>query len=404
VVAALAVSQTVGYGALFYAFSVLLRPMSRDLHLSTAAVTGALTASTLASAVSAVPVGRWLDRRGGRVLMTAGSVVATVLLAAAATVEGALGLYGVWIGIGLVSGAVLYEAAFPVVVSWFPEPPERGRALLVVTVVAGFASSIFFPLTGHLVEAFGWRDALLVLAAVHGAGTIPLHLLLRRPPAPRPADPQPVGGVEAGAVEAGAVEAGGVEAGGVEVTDVLRDRGFWVLALAFVASGAAVAVAGVHLVAYLIELGHGPAAAAWVAGGLGVLSVSGRLLTTAAQGRWPLPDVVGIVFAVQAAGLCGLVLLGSTTVGAIVCVVLIGLGFGVGTIARPALLTERFGTAGFATLTGVMAVPLTVVKAGAPQAAAWAHDAAGTYTPVAFGAAACSLFAALVLARSKARG
>lgn len=378
IVAALAVSQTVGYGALYYAFSVLLLPMARDLRLSTATVTGALTAATLASALSAVPVGRRLDRHGGRLLMSTGSAAGTLLLVAASAVDGPVALYAVWTGIGLVCGAVLYEAAFPVVVSWYPDPRRRSSALLVVTVVAGFASSIFLPLTGHLVAAFGWRHALLVLAVVHGCLTVPLHACIRAPAqrSPKPEGPAPAG-----------------------VRAVLRDRGFWGLALAFVASGAAVSVLAVHLVAYLEELGHGATTAAWAAGGLGVLSVSGRLITTAAQGRRPLARVVCLVFTLQAVGLVGLVLVGSTLVGAAVCVVLVGLGFGVGTIARPALLADRFGTSGFATLTAAMAIPLTVVKAVAPLAAAWAHDAAGSYTGAAFGLAACCCLAAFLVTR-----
>jgi MFS family permease len=125
-VAALAISQTVGYGALYYAFAVLLVPMAADLEAST----------------------------------TAGLLLA-------AGVDDLLSLYAVRIGIGLVSGAVRYEAAFAVVVSWFPDARPRGTALLAVTVVAGFASSIFFPLTGLLVDAYGWRTALVVLAGVH---------------------------------------------------------------------------------------------------------------------------------------------------------------------------------------------------------------------------------------------
>lgn len=76
---------------------------------------------------------------------------------------------------------VLYEAAFAVVVTWFHH--RRGTALLAVTVVAGFASTIFMPLTGWLAGSHGWRTALLVLAALYGALAIPLHLLIRRPPA-----------------------------------------------------------------------------------------------------------------------------------------------------------------------------------------------------------------------------
>ena len=72
-VAALAVTQTVGYGTLYYAFAVFLVPLAADLRASTTAITGSFTASVLASAVLAVPVGRWLDRHGGRAMMTIGS-------------------------------------------------------------------------------------------------------------------------------------------------------------------------------------------------------------------------------------------------------------------------------------------------------------------------------------------
>src|SRR5687768_704574 len=80
-VAVLAITQTVGYGVLFYAFSVLLLPIAEELRVSTATVTGAGTLSILVGVVAAVPVGRWLDRHGGRALMTLGSVlgVAAVL-------------------------------------------------------------------------------------------------------------------------------------------------------------------------------------------------------------------------------------------------------------------------------------------------------------------------------------
>ena len=76
-IAALAVTQTVGYGTLFYPFAVLLAPIAHDLRAGAAVVTGALTVSVLTAAAAAVPVGRWLDRRGGRGLMTAGSVLGT---------------------------------------------------------------------------------------------------------------------------------------------------------------------------------------------------------------------------------------------------------------------------------------------------------------------------------------
>jgi MFS family permease len=395
IVAALAVTQTVGYGALYYAFAVLLVPMATDLGLSTTVVTGALTASVLGSAVAAVPVGRWLDRHGGRGLMTAGSVTGTLLLLAAARVDGVVALYAVWTGIGLVTAAVLYEAAFAVVVAWHPEPRRRANAVLAVTVVAGFASSIFFPLTGLLVERYGWRSALVVLAVIHGLLTVPLHLLVRRPPggSRRTGVPPAPPAMSA----APPTERRGTVAGAV------RDRGFWILTAAFVAHTAAMIALSVHLVAYLVELGHRPAFAATIAGGLGVLSVTGRLLTTGAQHRWPTTSVVATVFAVQAAGALALPLVGDSAAGAAAAVLAFGLGFGVATIARPAILASRYGTEGFASLSGLLAAPLNVTKALAPLAAAVLHTATGDYDAVAAAVAACSLLSAAGIAASRQR-
>jgi MFS family permease len=96
-------------------------------------------------------------------------------------------LYLVQVGIGAATAASLYEAAMAVIVSWSP-PARRSAAILAVTIVAGFASTIFLPLSGWLTGHVGWRHALLVLAAVQ-ALTVPLHALVIRRPPRRPAPP-----------------------------------------------------------------------------------------------------------------------------------------------------------------------------------------------------------------------
>jgi MFS family permease len=81
--------------------------------------------------------------------------------------------------------AVLYEPAFVVIATWFPDDAERRRALLALTVIAGFASVIYVPLAGWLVETRGWRDALIMLAAL-----LILLTVLPTPPC-RAGDPTP---------------------------------------------------------------------------------------------------------------------------------------------------------------------------------------------------------------------
>ncbi|MEV5896586.1 MFS transporter [Nonomuraea fuscirosea] len=366
-IGALAITQTAGYGVLYYAYSVLIPPMSRDLGAGVAQLTGALTFAVLVSAVAAPLVGRLLDRRGGRGLMTLGSVLGALAVLAWSQVRTVTQLYLACGLLGVASSMVLYEAAFAVIVAWF-DAERRARALLAVTVVAGFASSIFLPLTGFLVELYGWRQALVILAAGYALTAVPLHgLALRSRPAPPHAARREI------------------------VAAALRERPFWLLAAAFLTQTGALAVMGVLLVTYLITLGHPPVFAAGVAGLLGVLSVTGRLVTTGLQTRWPVATITATMFALQGLAAVLLPLTGRGVAGAVVAVVLFGLGFGVSTIARPALLADRYGTAAYGSLSGALALPITVAKAVAPLLAAGLAQVAGYPAVMGAVAAACAL-------------
>lgn len=373
-VATFALTQTVGYGVLYYAFSVLLTPIAADLHTSTARITGALTLSLLVAAAAAVPVGRWLDRHGGRALMSTGSLLGVVAVLAWSRVHTVIQLYAVFVLIGLASAMSLYEAAFSVLVS-ATDPRRRDPALLAVTIVAGFASSVFVPFTGVLAATVGWRTTLLVLAAVLAASAIPGHLA---------AIPDRRTHRRTSAIHRGS-----------DPTAVLRDRGFWLLGLAFVLQAAAVSAVGVLLVTLLRQAGHTATTAATLAGLLGVLSVTGRLGTTALARRHGMATITAAVFALQAAGVAALPHLGRSVAGAAACVTTFGLGFGVATIARPALLAARYGTTRYATIAATLALPVSIAKATAPLVAAllppdW----------FAAGAAGACLAAALLLAVS----
>jgi MFS family permease len=378
-VAMLAVTQTVGYGILYDSFAVFLGPTARTLHLSTATVTGALTASLLAGAAAAIPIGRWLDRHGGRGLMVLGSVVATFLVFAWSRVGDGVELYAVWIGIGLAGAGVLYEAAFPVIVSWFGAV-NRVRAILCVTLATGFAPTVFLPLADSLSHTYGWRDAVALLAVVYGAVTVPLHLLVRRPPHR----------AAAASAEARAGHA-------AVVRRALRDAVFWVLAGSFVAETGAVATVSVLLVTMLHSLGHDHGFAATAAGLVGLFSVGGRLGAVLALRRWAVGYVTAVAFSVQGIGAAFLPVVGHARAGAIGCVMTLGLGYGVSAIARPAILTERYGTAAYATLAATWTVPLSSVRALAPLGAVVLWHSAGLASAL-DAAAGCCLLGAIGLA------
>jgi hypothetical protein len=396
IVGVLAVTETVSWGVLYYAFAVFQVPMRAELGWSAATTAGAFSVAVLTTGVAALPVGRWLDRHGGRGLMTLGSVAAVLLVLAWSRVDSVAGLYGVFAGIGLVSAAVLYEPAFAVVVRWFAA--DRARALLAVTVVAGFASTIFLPLSQALVAALGWRTALVVLAGVLAVTTVLPHaLVLRR-------DPRDLGLHPDGAADPPAHLAGAEHrpSAGLWATGraALADRRFRWLAVAFGANTFAVIVVAVHLVPYLREQGHSAGFAATATGALGALSVSGRLALTGAVRRWPVSAVTAVAFGLQAGAALLLLAAGSTTAGAVGFVLLFGVGFGVGTISRPAMLADAYGVRDYATLAALVGIALTAAKAVGPVAAGLTRTATGSYTPVVIAVAAAAALAAVATAHA----
>jgi MFS family permease len=400
IVHTLAIAQTISWGVLYYAFTVLLLPMQRELGFSTATLTGAFSLAVAVAGVAAVPVGRWVDRHGGRVLMSLGSAVGAGSVVAWSRVETVVGLYAVFALLGVVSAAVLYEPAFAVAVRWFRR--ERARALLRITLVAGFASTIFLPLTAALEGALGWRQALWVLAGILLAGTVaPYALVLRRDPAdlglapdgdPVADDPEATASTTRPSLRATARWAA-------------RDRRFWSLTVAYATHTLAVVVVAVHLVPLLVEAGHPAGFAAVVVGSLGVLSVTGRVAVTGAVRRWPTHRVAAAAFAVQAVGALVLLGAGSSRGVVVVGVLLFGLGFGVGTITRPALTAEAFGTRDFATVAALSGIAATAGKAAGPVAAGLLRGATGGYAVVlVLVAAACLVAAGAVAASGRWRG
>ncbi|SDM40076.1 Sugar phosphate permease [Geodermatophilus siccatus] len=394
---ALAVTETVAYGVLFYSFAVFLVPMRRDLEASTAQLSGALTLAMAVTGAAAVGVGRWLDRYGARWLMTAGSLLGAACVVGWSQVRSLPQLYLVFTGIGLACAAVLYEPAYAVINTWFRR--DRRAALLTLTVVAGFASTVFLPTSQALIDALGWRGALLVLAGLVALCAVPQALVLRRSPAdlglapdgdaasPRPAaEPGP----RLPAADPPAAPA-----------DPWRDPAVRRLTLATALEMLAITAVAVHLVAHLLERGAPPALAATAAGALGAMSVAGRVAFTALAGRWGTGPVSASLIAGQAVGV-GLLFALPQPVSTVLFVLLFGAGFGVIHIARPALLGSYVPAAVFASVSGGQALAGQLGRVVAPVAAGALIEVAGY--GAAFGAvAACTLAAAaLVLSAERA--
>ena len=350
IVGALSVTETVSWGILYYAFAVFLLPMQHELGYSAAQLTGAFSLALLVSAVAGIAVGRHLDRRSPRGVMTVGSIAGVALVFAWSQVEGLAAFYVLWVAIGIVMATVLYEPAFTVLAKWFPEAGERRRAMTTMTLAGALASFIFLPFAQALIDGYGWRDALVVLAVVLGLVTVPLHgLTLRQAP-------EPTTGPDSAHVSFGARAA-------------LRSIPFWMLSGAFfLATGAAIAFT-VQGIPFLLERGYSASFAAFSIGLIGISQIPGRLLFAPIAERLPAPWGTVALFVLIASGIA--LIVGVDSIAAVLLgLVLLGMGNGMATLARATVIADRYGSASYGTIASVAASATSGARAAAPVAAA----------------------------------
>jgi len=391
----LAGTTTVNFGVLLYAFAVILPEMRRDLHASLGELSGAVSLAIAVSGVIAPLAGAWLDRHGARALMAVGSIVAMASVAGWSQAHSLPTLYLAFAGIGVASSAVLYDSAFAVVNTWFER--DRNAALLTVTVVAGLASTIFLPTTQALIDAAGWRDALLVLAGMCGLTAVPHAIVLRRHPSDHGYAPD---GDEAAAGASPAPEVQHPH-GWLHLRDPLLRKALrlssvrWLTA-STVAVTTGVTVVIVYLVSYLHSRGYTPTEAAFGAGAIGVLSVSGRVVLTAAARRLRLARIAALMVAAQVVGLL-LLMVVPRPWGLVLFVATFGAGFGVMTISRAALLSDYVPGPVFARVSGVQALVVDIGRVIAPVSAGALITWTGGYRSMLVAVMACSGFAAWAL-------
>jgi MFS family permease len=365
---ALALTQTVGYGVLYYAFGVFVKPMEAELGWSRAQTSLAFSLALLVQGLVAIPVGRWLDRHGARGLMTVGSLLGASLIFAWGFVRDLWAFYLLWIGIGLASSLVQYPVAFTVLAVWFRR--HRARAMLIVTLAAGLASTIFIPLCTWLIERLGWREALPILAAILAITTIPAHaLVIRR-------RPQDLGLAPDG--DSLQAHAEHVIPSSVTHRDALQTPTFWWLALAFSLSSLTALAAAAHLVPLLSERGYGPALVATVAGSVGLWQLAGRIVYTPLSERLSLFGLSAVFCGLHGLGILALLLI-SGPFGPWVFAAAFGLANGSMSLAKAALVAEVYGSAHYGSISGNLTTFTSITAMFAPLGVGVLHDAAGRY-------------------------
>jgi predicted MFS family arabinose efflux permease len=340
VILALGAAQTLAWAGSYYIPAVLAGPMARDLRLATPAVFLAFSGALLLTAFLGPAVGRVIDRHGGRGILAAANLVFALGLVLLAGAQGIVTLYVAWAVMGLGMAMGLYDAAFATLARLLGR--EARGAITGITLLAGFASSIGWPLSAAMEAAWGWRGACLGWAAINLLICIPLNLSLPRAPAGEPAPP--------GAAPPMAPRDGA--------------RAAWLLAFVFAAGGFSAAALAAHLPMLLREAGATPAAAIFAASLMGPAQVGARLLEAGLLRRVHPLLSARLVQLAHPLGAASLLVLGAPAAAGFA--VLHGAGNGILTIMRGTLPLVIFGPAGYGARQGMIVAPSRFVAALAP--------------------------------------
>ncbi|MGC4950056.1 MFS transporter [Streptomyces sp. DT224] len=371
---ALCATQIASWGIVYYAFPVLNPQITQATGWPAGATTAAFSLALVVSALAGIRVGRILDRSGPRTVMTAGSVLGVIsLLIVAAAPNLPLFITG-WMLAGLAMAATFYQPAFAALTRWWA--PDHVRALTVVTLAGGLASTVFAPLTAALAEHLSWRHTYLVLAGILAAVTIPAHALALR--APWPDAPTSPAHAAAGAAKVG------------------RSRPFLLLAAAFTLSSFAMYAVVVALVPLLLERGYTTSQAAWALGIGGAGQTFGRTLYATLARRTSATTRTTILIALGALTTAAFAAVPGPYALFIALSVAAGMVRGNLTLLQATAITDRWGTTHYGRLSGLLAAPAQTAAALSPFAGAALAVPLGGYGPLFFLLAGPPLVAALV--------
>ncbi|APX74435.1 Arabinose efflux permease [Achromobacter insolitus] len=384
VVGVLGTAQTLAWASSYYLPAMLADPMARDLGVSAPTVYAAFSVAMVASALVGPWAGQAIDRRGGRAVLAGTSLLFALGLGMLGVAQGPWMMFAAWLVIGVAMGSGLYEAAFSCLVRLYG---HRARgAITGITLIAGFASTVGWPLSAWMETQFGWRGACFGWALMHLAIGLPLNAWLPGAPAVTTvARPE-------------AAEAQGPEHS--PAPEPKQQKGATaLLAFVFAATWFISTAMATHLPRMLESAGSTLAAAVAVGALIGPAQVAGRLLEFGFLRQ--VHPLLSARLAALAHPAGVVVLLTAGPAMAAVFAILHGAGNGILTIAKGTLPLALFGPRGYGARQGWLMMPARVAQALAPLLFGLALDAWGSkalWLSGGIGLAAC---AALLLLRAR---
>ncbi|WP_293799051.1 MFS transporter [uncultured Bosea sp.] len=348
---ALGITQVFGYGTLYYAFTVLAPRITAEFGWAPEWTFGGFAIGLLLGGAVAPVTGSLVDRYGTRLVMTIGSGLAGLSLFALAEARGIVSYILAMVALQAVTTAVFYDAAFAALTQ--ARGGQARRAISQLTLIGGFASTLFWPLTSSLLALLDWRGVYRLYGLAQILVCLPLHLFFLPGRVKRP-------------VTAGAPVPTQPEPKATYLTGDARRRAFLLLALAFSLQGFVVSAMAVHMLALLQGFGLSAAVAVGIGAMLGPSQVAGRLaemlfgrgvspVTTAWVSAWLMPI-----------GLLLLLIGGSLSIVAGLFAIAFGISMGLSSIVRGTVPLQLFGPVGFGATMGKLSAPGLVIKAAAP--------------------------------------
>jgi MFS family permease len=372
VVAALGTTQTLAWGSSYYLPAILADPIGAGIGVPRSWVFGAMSGALLIAAFGGPAVGRFIDRRGGRGVLALSNIVLAAGLIALAAANGQVSLFAAWavLGVGMTLG--LYDAAFATLATLYG---LNARAQITgITLIAGFASTVSWPLSAFLNDALGWRETLLVWAALNLVLGLPLNLLL--PVASRPAQ---------------RACAPSRSIGWKPYREML------LLAFVFAAAWFVTGAMAAHLPHLLERAGATFSQAIAAAALVGPAQVAARLVEFFLLRRSHPLISARIAALLHPVGAVVFALLGPAAAPAFA--IFYGAGNGLLTIARGTVPLAVFGPDGYGERTGLLGAPARAAQALAPLLFGLLLDRMGAAVIVVSSALCLAAFAALLLLR-----
>lgn len=355
VILALGTTQTIAWASSYYLPAILAGSIARDLGLSPTSVFGALSGALVIAGLLGPRVGHAIDTFGGRGLLAISNLLFAAGLLLLSLAQGWILLIAAWTVLGIAMGMGLYEAAFATLTRFYGTAARR--AITGITLIAGFASTVGWPLTSLLDAEFGWRIACQVWAAIHLCLALPLNLFLpRAKPLPETEGPAPA------------------------ASPSQQSETFVMVALAYVFAATGFVSSGLSalLPTMLVQFGATTQAALFAGMLIGPSQVAARIIEAGWLARYHPLVSSRLATLMNPIGVAALAAGGPLLAPAFA--VFYGAGNGILTIARGTLPLALFGPQGFGRRVGVISLPARATGALAPLAVGLMVEHIGTAT------------------------